>query len=119
MINVGLAQACPNEYAYIILKSAASHPHTFCRAVARGAYLRNSCSYLHEAKAFVEALDRKAYKHTKSDSSIKPMKLAKRKVTPFHAIKLTCAWELEIQTLKARVSPHGEDSNRELFRVPC
>ena len=37
----------------------------------------------------------------------------------FHAIKLTCASELEIQTLKARVFPHGEDSNRELFRGPC
>ena len=84
-----------------------------------GSYLRNSCSYLHEAKAVVEAFDRIAYKHTKSNSSIKLMKLAKRKVMPFHAIKLTCASELKIKTLKARVSPHGEDSNRELFRVPC
>ena len=72
-------------------------PTHICRVVARGSYLRNSCplsySYLHEAKAIIEAFDRIAYKHTKSDSSIKPMKLAKCKVMPFYAIKLTCASE--------------------------
>ena len=47
------------------------------------------------------------------------MKLAQHKVTPFQAIKLTCASELEIQTLKATVSQHEEDSNRELFPVLC
>ena len=46
------------------------------------------------------------------------MKLAKRKVTPFQAIKLTSASESEVQTLKATVSQHEEDSNRELFPVP-
>ena len=44
------------------------------------------------------------------------MKLAKHKVTPFQAIKLTCASESEVQTLKATVSQHEEDSNRELFQ---
>ena len=44
------------------------------------------------------------------------MKLAKHKVTPFQAIKLTCASESKVQTLKATVSQHEEDSNRELFQ---
>ena len=100
------------------LKGAASCPCT-CTVVARGSYLRNSCSYLHEAKAIVEVFDRIVYKHTQSASNIKPMKLAKRKVMLFQAIKPTCASELEVQTLKARVSPHREDSNRELLWVPC
>ena len=43
---------------------------------------------------------------------------AKPKVTPFQTIKLTCALESEVQTLKATVSQHEEDSNRELFPVP-
>ena len=43
------------------------------------------------------------------------MKLDKCKVTPFQAIKLTCALESEVQTLKATVSQHEEGSNRELF----
>ena len=47
------------------------------------------------------------------------MKLAKRKVMPFQAIKLTSALESEVQTLKATVSQHEKDSNRELFQVPC
>ena len=47
------------------------------------------------------------------------MKLAKHKVTPFQAIKLTCALETEVKTLKATVFQHEEDSNRELFPVPC
>ena len=47
------------------------------------------------------------------------MKLAKHKVMPLQAIKLTCALESEVQTLKATVSQHEEDSNRELFPVPC
>ena len=46
------------------------------------------------------------------------MKLAKHKVTPFQAIKLTCTSESEIQTLETTVSQHEEDSNRELFPVP-
>ena len=96
-----------------------SRPHTFCRAVAMGSYLRNSCSYLHEAKAVVEAFNRIVYKHTQSTSSIKLMKLVKRKVTPFQATKPTCASELENQTLKAKISPHKEDRNWELVRVPC
>ena len=98
---------------------AASHPCTFCRAVARGSYFRNSCSKCHKIKAAVEALARIVYKPTKSASSIRPIKLAKREVTPFHSIKLTCASESEVQTLKATVSQHEEDSNRELFPVPC
>ena len=85
------------------------------RTIARGSYLRNSCSYLHEIKAVVEALARIAYKPTKSTLSIKSMKLAKRKIALSQAIKLTCASESEVQTLKATVSQHEEDSNRELF----
>ena len=81
------------------LKGAASHPRTLCRVVARGSYLRNSCSYHYEAKAIVEAFDRIVYK---------------RKVMPFLAIKLTCASELEGQALKTKVSPHGEDNNRSI-----
>ena len=74
------------------------HAHAlFCRAVARGSYLRNNCSKRHKIKADVEALARIVYKLTKSASSIKPMKLAKRKVTPFQAIKLICASESEVQ----------------------
>ena len=42
--------------------------------------------------------DYKVYKPTKSASSIKPMKLAKREVTPFQAIKLTRASESKVQT---------------------
>ena len=34
---------------------------------------------------------------------------------PFQAIKLTCILESEVQTLKTKVSPHREDSNKELF----
>ena len=77
---------------------AASRPCTFCRAFARGSYLRNSCSKCHKIKAAVEALARIVYKPTKSASSIKPMKLAKCEVTPFQAIKLICASESEVQT---------------------
>ena len=44
------------------------------------------------------------------------MKLAKHKVTPFQAIKLTCASESEVQSLTATVSQHEEDSNREFFQ---
>ena len=87
----------------------------FCRAVAWGSYLRNSCSKCHKNQSAVEALARIVYKPTKSASSIKPMKLDKCKVTPFQAIKLTCALESEVQTLKATVSQHEEGSNRELF----
>ena len=47
------------------------------------------------------------------------MKLAKHKVTPFQAIKLTCALESEVQTLKATASQQEEDSNREIFLVQC
>ena len=83
---------------------------------ARGSYLRNSCSKCHKIKAAVEALARIVYKPTKSASSIKPIKLAKREVPPFHSIKLTCASESEVQTLKATVSQHEEDSNKELFQ---
>ena len=36
--------------------------HIF-RAVARGSYLRNSCNYLNEAKAVVEAFDSIVHKH--------------------------------------------------------
>ena len=79
--------------------------------------LRNSSSYLYEAKAVVEAFDGIVYKHTHSSQSIKLMKLAKRKVTPLQAIKLTCALELEVKTLKARPSPHGKDSNT-AFTLP-
>ena len=57
------------------------------------------------------------YKPTESASSIKPMKLAKREVMPFQAIKLTCASKSQVQTLKATVSQHEEDGNRELFPV--
>ena len=103
----------------LVDKGAASHPHTFCRAVARGSYLRNSCSYLHKAKAIVEAFDRIVYKHTQSASSIEPMKLVKHKVTPFQAIKLTYTSELKVRTSKAKVYPHGKDSNKERFRVQC
>ena len=42
------------------------------------------------------------------------MKLVTHKVTPFQAIKLILASELEVQ--KAKVSPHMEDSNREFFK---
>ena len=76
------------------LKGAVSHPHIFCRS-----YFRNSCSYLHEAKAVVEASDTIVYKHTQSTSSIKLMKLVNCKVTPFQAIKLTCVLELEVKNL--------------------
>ena len=99
-------------------KGAASRPRSFCRAVARGSYLGKSCSKRHKIKDAVEALARIVYKPTKS-ASIKPIKLAKREVPPFHSIKLTCASESEVQTLKATVSQHEEDSNRELFPVPC
>ena len=45
------------------------------------------------------------------------MKLAKCKVTPFQAIKLTCALESEVgQTLKATVSQHEEDGNKSFFQ---
>ena len=48
------------------------------------------------------------------------MKLAKRKVTPFQVVKLmSSASESKVQTLKATVSQHEEDSNRELFPVLC
>ena len=47
------------------------------------------------------------------------MKLVKREVTPFQAIKLTCASESEVQTLKTTVSQYEEDGNRELFPVQC
>ena len=40
------------------------------------------------------------------------MKLAKREVTPFQAVKLARASESEVQTLKTTVSQHKEDSNR-------
>ena len=40
------------------------------------------------------------------------MKLAKHIVTPFQAIKLTCALESEVQTLKETAFQHEEDSNR-------
>ena len=43
------------------------------------------------------------------------MKLAKRKVTPFQAIKLTCASESEVQTLKTTVFQHEEDSKTGRF----
>ena len=66
----------------------------------------------------MEALARIVHKPTKSAPSIKPMKLAKREVMPFQAIKLTCASESEVQTLKATVFQHKEDSNR-VFPVPC
>ena len=80
-----------------------SRPCTFCRAVARGSYLKNSCSKRHKIKAAVETLARIVYKPTKSTSSIKPMKLAKREVMPpFHAIKLTRASESEVQILKTQ-----------------
>ena len=60
------------------------HAHAFfCRAVARGSYLRNGCSKRHKIKAAVEALVRIVYKLTKSASSIKPMKLANVKLRPF------------------------------------
>ena len=39
---------------HLFSRSHYSHPHTFCRVVARGSYLINSCNYLHEAKAIVE-----------------------------------------------------------------
>ena len=104
------------EYRSASIKGAASCQRTFCRAIARGSYLKNSCS---KCQAAVEALARIVYKPTKSTSSIKPMKLANREVMPFQAIKLTCASESEVQTLKATVSQHEEDSNRELFPVPC
>ena len=35
---------------------------------------------------------------------------------PFQAIKLICALESEVQSLKATVSQHEEDSNEELFQ---
>ena len=38
------------------------------------------------------------------------MKLAKCKLTPFQAIKLTCASESKVQTLKATVSQHEKES---------
>ena len=96
------------------------HAHTlFVEPLLEAQYLRNSCSLLYSIKAAVEALARRIYKPTKSASSIKAMKLAKRKVTSFQAIKLTCALESEVQTLKATVSQHEKDSNRELFPVPC
>ena len=44
------------------------------------------------------------------------MKLAKHELTPFQASP-ACA--LEFHNLKAEVSPHGIDSNRELFQMPC
>ena len=55
--RVGITMAKSSTF----VKGAASHPRTFCRAVTKGSYLRNSWSYLHEAKAVVEAFDRVVY----------------------------------------------------------
>ena len=98
-------------------KGTASRPHI---EPLLGAHISETVvANSKKIEAAVEALARIVYKPTKSASSIKLMKLAKHKVTPFQAIKLTCALESEVQTLKATVSQHEEDSNRELFPVPC
>ena len=73
--------------------------HTYTHFVEQLLGAHTSETVLYEAKAVVEAFNRivHVYKHTQSTQSIKPMKLAKCKVTPFQAIKLTCASELEVK----------------------
>ena len=67
-------------------------------------------------KAVAEVLARIVHKPSKSASSIKPMKLAKHKVTPFQAIKLACASESEVQSLTATVSQHRKTVTESFFQ---